>query len=215
MRYGRQVRLVSQPSHPATRLKQAGTDGADLLDRIRSRRPTAAPGPAAEALRQIMVQHFLVDTRGRLRPRAEKDGLPPTGRRLQSPYDLQARYVRRGHRTWTGYLAHVTETCDAESVNVITDVATTAPTADSTALPGIHARLEQRRLLLLAWVSKRWKSARTRSNSAWTACRSSGLRSSMALTRSARCFRVPEAGWRENNNPRGSACRPYIGFGKR
>ncbi|WP_405639002.1 IS1182 family transposase [Streptomyces sp. NBC_00019] len=147
LRYGRQVRLVSQPSHPAARLKQAGADAADLLDRIHSQRPGAAPGPAAEALRQIMVQHFLIDARGRLRPRTEKDGLPPTGRRLESPYDLEARYVRRGHRTWTGYLAHATETCDEGSVNVITDVATTAPTGDSVALPGIHTRLKRRRLL--------------------------------------------------------------------
>ncbi|MEC4018296.1 IS1182 family transposase [Streptomyces sp. H27-D2] len=142
-RYGRQVRLVSQPSHPAARLKQAGHDAAELLDCVRTHRP----GPAAEALRQIIVQNFLVDARGQLRPRAEKDGLPPVRQRIESPYDLEARYVRRGHRTWTGYLAHVTESCDEGSVNVITDVATTVPTADSTALPGIHARLKRRRLL--------------------------------------------------------------------
>ncbi|MHA6757101.1 IS1182 family transposase [Streptacidiphilus sp. PAMC 29251] len=147
MRYGRQVRLVSQPSHPAARLKQAGADAAELLDRIWRHRPGAAVMPAAQALRQILVQHFLVDARGQRRPRAEKDGLPPTGRRIESPYDLEARYVRRGHRTWTGYLAHATETCDEGSVNVITDVATTVPTNDSTALPGIHSRLKRRCLL--------------------------------------------------------------------
>ncbi len=145
LRYGRQIRLVSQPSHPAARLKQAGHDAAELLDRLHTHRP--APGPAAEALRQIILQNFLVDARGQRRPRAEKDGLPPVGQRIESPYDLEARYVRRGHRAWTGYLAHVTESCDEDSVNIITDVATTVPTADSTALPGIHARLEQRRLL--------------------------------------------------------------------
>ncbi|MGI5140527.1 MULTISPECIES: transposase [unclassified Streptomyces] len=85
LRYGRQVRLASKPSHPAARLKQAGADAAELLERVRRHRPGTAPGPAMEALRQIMVQHFLVDARGRLRPRAEKDGLPPTGRRLESP----------------------------------------------------------------------------------------------------------------------------------
>jgi len=145
LRYGRQVRLVSQPSHPAARLKQAGADAAQLLDRTRG--TGTAPGPAVEALRQIMVQNFLVDARGRLRPRAEKDGLAPARVHIESPYDLQARWVRRGHRRWTGYLAHVTETCDQTGVNVITDVATTVPTADSTALPGVHTRLKQRRLL--------------------------------------------------------------------
>ncbi|MEV6165605.1 hypothetical protein AB0L71_27570 [Streptomyces sp. NPDC052052] len=36
---------------------------------------------------------------------------------------------------------------DDKGVNVITDVATTVPTADSTALSGIHTRLKRRRLL--------------------------------------------------------------------
>ncbi|MFD4835362.1 IS1182 family transposase [Streptomyces uncialis] len=145
LRYGRQIRLVSQPSHPVARLKQAGADAAELLARARHSGPAA--GPALQALRQIVVQNFLVDSHGRLRPRTEKDGLPPARVRIESPYDLQARWVRRGHRRWTGYLAHVTETCDEKGVNVITDVATTVPTADITALPGIHARLKRRRLL--------------------------------------------------------------------
>ncbi|MFG2656896.1 hypothetical protein OHB53_11295 [Streptomyces sp. NBC_00056] len=59
MRYGRQVRLVSQPSHPATRIRQAAADAAELLQRLRQVRP-ALP-PAAEILRQILVQHFTAD----------------------------------------------------------------------------------------------------------------------------------------------------------
>jgi transposase len=146
LRHGRQVRLVSQPGHPAARLKQAGAGAADLLHR--ARRPGPDGGGAVEALRQIMVQDFLVDARGQVRPRTEKkDGLPPARVRIESPYGLRARWMRRGHRRWTGYLAHVTETCDGKGVNVITDVATAVPTADSTAVPGTHARLERRRLL--------------------------------------------------------------------
>ncbi|WP_425329111.1 IS1182 family transposase [Streptomyces eurocidicus] len=146
-RYGRQVRMCSQPSHPVTRLTQAGTDAADLLTRFQRHRPGHRPGPQLEALRQIMVQQFTVDARGRLRPRHEKDGLVPARVRIESPYDLEARWVRRGHTRWTGYLAHVTETCDDGSVNVITDVATVVSAADSQALPAIHARLKRRRLL--------------------------------------------------------------------
>jgi hypothetical protein len=49
---------------------------------------------------------------------------------------------------WKGFAADVTETCDPDSVNVITDVATTsAATNDGQALPGIHTRLARRRLL--------------------------------------------------------------------
>ncbi|THA33508.1 transposase [Streptomyces sp. A1547] len=143
-RYGRPVRLASQPSHPVTRLTQAGADARRLLDRL----PPAARGPRTEALRQIMVQNFLIDTRGNLRPRTDKDGQPRGALRIVSPYDLQARRAIRGDTRWSGYLVHVTETCDADdSVNLITDMATTAPTRDSQALPGIHTRLRARRLL--------------------------------------------------------------------
>jgi hypothetical protein len=61
---------------------------------------------------------------------------------IVSPYDTTARYVGHGHIiSWRGFSAHVTETCDPDSVNVITDVATTsAATNDGQALPGIHTR---------------------------------------------------------------------------
>jgi hypothetical protein len=44
-------------------------------------------------------------------------------------------------------LIHVTESCDNDSVNLITDLVTTRPTKDTEALPGIHDRLGRRRLL--------------------------------------------------------------------
>ncbi|MFZ4296599.1 hypothetical protein ACOZE3_01550 [Streptomyces cinereoruber] len=133
-RYGRPVRL---PSHPVTRLKQAGADACRLLENL----PTRRRGPRAEALRQIMVQNFLVDARGALRPRAEKDGRPKGAARLTSPYDPDARRAIRGNTRWNGYLVHVTETCDADArVDLITDIATTSPIRDTQALPGIHAR---------------------------------------------------------------------------
>ncbi|WP_181727436.1 hypothetical protein [Streptomyces sp. PT12] len=96
-RYGRPVRLCSQPSHPVTRLTQAGVDARDLLTRAHQRQPGFSPGPRLEALRRIMAQQFLVDTRDRLRPRREKDGMPPVGKQIRSPYDLQARFALRGN----------------------------------------------------------------------------------------------------------------------
>jgi transposase len=130
-RYGRPVRLPAQPSHPATRLKQAGADACRLLQIL----PPHRRGPQTEALRQIMVQNFLVDTRGVLRPRTEKDGRPKGAVRIISPYDLDARRAIRGNTRWSGYLVHVTETCDAAArVNLITDIATTSPTRDTQAL---------------------------------------------------------------------------------
>ncbi|MEU9592158.1 transposase [Streptomyces sp. NPDC048193] len=109
-RYGRPVRLPAQ--------QQAGADACRLLQIL----PPHRRGPQTEAMRQIMVQNFLVDTRGVLRPRTEKDGRPKGAVRIISPYDLDARRAIRGNTRWSGYLVHVTETCDAAArVNLITD----------------------------------------------------------------------------------------------
>jgi hypothetical protein len=146
-RYGRPVRLCSQPSHPVAQLTQAGSDADALLHTVHSRAPGLGIGTAVEALRQILVQQFVIDQHGRRRPRTDKDGFPPGGRQIRSPYDLDTRFARRGNTRWSGYLLHVTETCDADGPNVITDVATTVPTRDTEAVSGIHARLKQRCLL--------------------------------------------------------------------
>jgi hypothetical protein len=79
-------------------------------------------------------------------------GSRPVGCGSSPPDDVQARWGCRGDKRWTGYLIHTTETCDdghdTGSVNLVTDVATTCATrSDIQALPGIHARLERRRLL--------------------------------------------------------------------
>jgi transposase len=143
-RYGRPVRLPSQPTHPATRLKQAGADARQLLEHL----PAHRRGPRAEVLRQIVVHNFVIDARGRLRPRTEKDGQPKGALRLISPYDCEARRAIRGNTRWSGYLVHVTETCEPDDrANLITDIATTSPTRDTQAVPGIHTRLRDRRLL--------------------------------------------------------------------
>ncbi|MEW5351105.1 hypothetical protein [Streptomyces sp. 16-176A] len=68
--------------------------------------------------------------------------------RIISPCDLDARRAIRGNTRWNGYLVHVTETCDAAvRVNLIPDIATISPIRDTQALPGIHTRLRDRRLL--------------------------------------------------------------------
>lgn len=104
-----------------------------------------------QALRQVLVQNYYWDASGRLRWRDDEgdSGLPPSAARIVSPYDPAARYSCRGQVTrWTGYLAHVTETCAEDGPNVIIDVATMpATSSDIAAVAGIHARLERRGLL--------------------------------------------------------------------
>jgi hypothetical protein len=131
-RYGRPVRLPSQPTHPATPLKQAGVDARRFLERL----PPHRHGPHAETLRQIVVQNFVVDARGELRPRAEKDGQPKAALRIVSPCDCQARRAIRGNTRWNGHLVHVTQTRESDDrANLITDVATTSPTRDTGSSP--------------------------------------------------------------------------------
>ena len=156
-RYGPRVRLGKSPTRPKTRMNDAGTDARLLLEHLAASHPGLLRGPQVEALRQVMVQNYYWDSACRLRWRDDEgdSGLPPSAARIMSPYDLAARYARRGQVTrWTGYLAHVTETCAADGPNVITDVATMpATSADTAAVASIHARLERRGLLGLGTSS--------------------------------------------------------------
>jgi hypothetical protein len=150
-RYGRPVRLGKNPTRPKTRINEAGADARRLLEHLAASFPGLLRGPQVQALRQVMVQNYCWDASGRLCWRDDEggSGLPPSAARIVSPYDLAARYARRGQVTrWTGYLAHVTETCADDGPNVITDVATMpATSADTSAVADIHARLEHRGLL--------------------------------------------------------------------
>ncbi|WP_107084389.1 hypothetical protein [Streptomyces sp. NRRL S-495] len=149
-RCGRPVRLGKNPARPKTRILAAGDDACRLLERLHQNELGYRSGPRAEALWQIIVQNYYRNAAGRLSWRtSDGGGLPLSSLAILSPYDTTARYVRHGHIiSWSGFAARVTETCAADSVNVITDVATTsAATNDGQALPGIHTRLAPRELL--------------------------------------------------------------------
>jgi len=97
-------------------------------------------------LRRIWVQQFMRDE-NRVTWREEAD-LPPAAQRINSPYDPDARYGTKGDRTWIGYKAHLTETCDEERPHLVTQVETTSATGtDYDALPRVQDELERRDLL--------------------------------------------------------------------
>jgi len=149
-RYGRPIRLGRNPTRPKTRITNAGENALQLLEHLHEHGRGHVFGLRVQTLRQILVQNYYHDPACRLRWRTDEEGgLPLSSRAIVSPYDPTARYARRGQTTrWTGFLAHLTETCSSEGVNVITDVATTAATtSDAQALPGIHTRLQRRGLL--------------------------------------------------------------------
>jgi len=143
------VRLGKNPSKPKTRIKDTGEDVRLLLRYVHRYLPALHDGEQVQALRQIFVQNYCIDAQGRPKWREpENAGLPPSAVAIVSPYDLSARYARRGETRWKDFLAHVTETCDPDAPSVITDVTTTkAAVHDTKALPDIMASLDQRNLL--------------------------------------------------------------------
>jgi hypothetical protein len=85
-RYGRPVRLGKNPTRPKTRILAAGQDGYRLLEHLHAHPSGYRPGPQAEALRQILVQNYYHDAKGRLCWRtAEDGGLPPSSLAIVSP----------------------------------------------------------------------------------------------------------------------------------
>ena len=66
---------------------------------------------------------------------------------LDSPFDLDARWSRKRDTTWRGYKAHLSETCEPDTPNLIIDVQTTPATdADNATLPAIATSLQARDL---------------------------------------------------------------------
>jgi hypothetical protein len=87
--------------------------------------------PAVEVLRQVWARHFVREGGApagggvRLRPKEEP---PPATEPVESPYDPEARFRTRSGTSWTGYIVHLTETCEDDAVHLITHVMTTIAT---------------------------------------------------------------------------------------
>jgi len=64
-------------------------------------------------------------------------------RRIESPYEVEARYSTKRSMSWVGYKVHLTESCDEGFPHLITDVHTTTATAtDAKQLGAIRSGLE-------------------------------------------------------------------------
>jgi hypothetical protein len=105
-----------------------GEDGFALFDALDADE-AAAPLrslPAVQVLRTAWARHY-ERTGGPVRWRADAE-LPRAAEGIESPYDPEARYRTKRDLHWTGYMVHVTETCDKDDVHIVTHVMTT--TAD-------------------------------------------------------------------------------------
>jgi transposase len=151
-RYGYPFTDYRQPraaAAQATLAEAIGGDGRWLLGAIYD--PAAPPWlrevPAVETLRRVWVQQYHATPEGPPRWRGDRE-LPPSSRLIQSPYDAEARFTTKRQTHWTGYKAHVTETCDPDEPHLVVHVATTAATThDSKVTPEVHRGLAARDLL--------------------------------------------------------------------
>lgn len=125
-----------------------GRDGMRLLEAVFS--ADAPPGlrtlPQVEFLRRLWVQCFeQVD--GEVSRRGPKDWAPGA-KRLVTPYDPEARCSVKRDIRWSGYKVHLTETCEPDAPNLITNVVTTVATVpDDRMAAVVHASLAERDLL--------------------------------------------------------------------
>jgi transposase len=150
-RYGARASEYRLPKSETKRrqfAEQVGRDGIALLTAVYS--PTAPLAlrelAAVQILRRVWIQNFMI-LEGQLQWRGNND-TPPTSQYIGSPYDTETRFANKGSLTWTGFKVHLTETCDEERPNLITNVATTAASvADDAVTDGIHASLAEAELL--------------------------------------------------------------------
>ncbi len=152
-RYGRRFEDYRLPPGKPERYalaEEIGTDGVQLLRMLDD---PAAPTwlkevAAVQVLRRVWEQQFYPpDEAGHVRWRVAED-LPEAMELISSPYDPDARYSRKRETEWVGYKLHITETCEAESPHLITDIDTApAPSADNTMTATIQQHLAERKLV--------------------------------------------------------------------
>jgi transposase len=150
-RYGRRVEDQRLPKGKEARtgyLRTVGADGMWLLNQLDAPYTPQVLKELSEVeiLRQIWQQYYeQID--GEIRVLDPKE-MPEGARRIESPYEVEARYSTKRSMGWVGYKVHLTESCDEGFPHLITDVHTTAATAtDVKQLSAIQDGLAQNGLL--------------------------------------------------------------------
>lgn len=151
-RYGRRIEDARLPEPGPEReasVRQVGEDGYRLLEVVAEDDvpESLASLPAVEVLRRVWARHFERSEGGpeggargpaQLRP---VQGRGP-GDRIESPYDIDARFRTKGGMGWTGYMAHLTEACDEDAPHLVVHADTTpANVHEATRTEPIHKAL--------------------------------------------------------------------------
>ena len=143
-------RLPSKTTELQAWLLRVGEDGHELLARVYADETPdwVRQIPAVEGLRQVWVQQYYLE--GNQVSARQREEMPPNQTLIESPYDLEVRNRTKRSTHWTGYCVHLTETCDDDFPNLITNVATAPATiADVEMTFEIHESLAARDLLPL------------------------------------------------------------------
>jgi transposase len=138
-RYGRRIEDTRLPRDQAAReayARTVGEDGFRVLDALES--PEAPEDvralPSITTLRRTWQRHYeRMESPGsttenhpipRVHFKANRE-LPRAAEALESPYDTDARYRHKRETQWTGYMVHVSETCEPTAPHLLTHVHTT------------------------------------------------------------------------------------------
>src|SRR6266508_3164344 len=154
-RYGMRITEYRLPESEGERqalVQVIGQDGYRLLEAIyHSASPTELRElPAVQTLRQVWVQQYYRcdDPATPVLRWRTRDEQPPSAQIISSPYDPEARYKTKRDTSWIGYSVHLTETCEDDTPNLITQVTTTSASVDDhTMLAPIQADLAARDML--------------------------------------------------------------------
>jgi transposase len=161
-RYGKRIEDARLPREQANReayAQMVGDDGFTLLDALDAAEapPNLRELPSLDTLRRVWHRHYERtpdEAAGdrehpvyRVRFRPNRD-LPPAAEGIESPYDTDARYRHKRDTQWTGYMVHVSETCEPTAPHLLTHVhTTTAAVHEAQCTAAIHQALGAKDLL--------------------------------------------------------------------
>jgi transposase len=141
-------RFPKEKSKQEALANEIGKDGWYLLQLVAAEKALGwlREVPAIEVLRRVWVQQFWVQDE-HIHWRSNDD-IPPAAKLISSPYDPEAHMSIKRSTIWTGYKAHLTETCDDDLPHLVVHVETTpATTQDIEMTDVIHQALERKELL--------------------------------------------------------------------
>ena len=156
-RYAQRLENIRLPKEAAKRdalIETIGLDGLNLMQALlnATEKQDLRELPGVEILRQIWVQQYWLDypqgdEQFQIHLRADENQ-PAADKRIHSPYDVACRYCKKRATEWVGYKVHLTETCEDDTVHLITNVETaSAVEQDVSATERIHASLAAKDLL--------------------------------------------------------------------